>query len=126
MNMPAKPQDFNDLVTPALMADSRLVAEKFERRHGDVLRAVETLECSPEFIERNFAFSTYRPDGAKRDYPYVEMTRDGFTFLAMGFTGKEVAVWKERYIAAFNAMEARLRQPQIDVRNASQLTQIAI
>lgn len=39
------------------------------------------------------------------------ITRDGFVFLAMGFTGKEAAQWKEAYIEAFNAMEAALQQP---------------
>lgn len=109
-----------------LMASSLAVADHFGKRHADVLRAVEELECTPEFKERNFAFSTYRSEGAKRDYPYVEMTRDGFSFLVMGFTGKEAAIWKERYIAAFNAMEVALRAPIIDVRDQSQLTQIAI
>jgi Rha family phage regulatory protein len=42
---------------------------------------------------------------------HVDMTRDGFTFLVMGFTGKDAAAWKEKYIAAFNAMEAELREP---------------
>jgi hypothetical protein len=40
-----------------------------------------------------------------------EMTRDGFTFLAMGFTGKEAARWKEAYIAAFNAMAEQFARP---------------
>ena len=38
------------------------------------------------------------------------MTRDGFTFLAMGFTGPRAAVFKEAYIEAFNkAAPAALR-----------------
>ena len=38
-----------------------------------------------------------------------DITRDGFAMLAMGFTGKEAARWKEAYISTFNAMEAKLR-----------------
>ncbi len=126
MNMPVNQNEFNGVEIVqrqgALMASSLGVAEHFEKRHADVLRAVEALECSPEFRERNFAFSKYRPDGQRRDYPYVLMTRDGFTFLVMGFTGKEAAVWKERYIAAFNAMEARVRQTaQINLNDPAQL-----
>ena len=49
--------------------------------------------------------------------PYFEMTRDGFTFAAMGFTGKEAARWKEAYITAFNRMESELLQ-QAATRNA--------
>jgi phage regulator Rha-like protein len=40
------------------------------------------------------------------------VTRDGFSFLAMGFTGKKAAQWKEKYIAAFNAMEKYIREQQ--------------
>jgi hypothetical protein len=32
------------------------------------------------------------------------MTRDGFTILAMGFTGKEAMAWKEKFIQAFNML----------------------
>lgn len=92
-----------------VFANSLDVADRFEKRHADVLRAVEQLDCSEEFRQRNFAFSTYRPEGARRDYPYAALTRDGFTFLVMGFTGQDAALWKERYIQAFNQMEAELR-----------------
>lgn len=80
---------------------SLLVAEKFGKRHADVLRRVKELDCSPEFAQRNFAFGS-SPDAQGQLRPMVEMTRDGFSFLVMGFTGKEAAVWKERFIEAFN------------------------
>ena len=59
--------------------------------------SIKTLDCSEEFLERNFALSSYKPAGAKRSYPMYLMTRDGFTFLAMsdagatGFTGARAA-----------------------------------
>ncbi len=90
---------------------SLLVAEKFGKRHDTVLRAIRRLDCSPEFTERNFAVSAYS-DSTGRQLPYFEMTRDGFTFLAMSFTGKIAAQWKEHYLHAFNAMEATLQAPQ--------------
>lgn len=46
--------------------------------------------------------------GAKREFPAYRLTRDGFSFLAMGFTGKKAAAWKEKFLMAFNAMERRL------------------
>ncbi|MBY0138375.1 Rha family transcriptional regulator [Paracoccus yeei] len=126
MNMLANAEDFNGIVIEQrdglLVTSSLGVADRFEKRHADVLRAIEGLECSNDFIKRNFAFYTYRPEGARRDFPCVGMTRDGFTFLVMGFTGKDAAAWKERYIAAFNAMETRLRQSsQIDLSDPAQL-----
>jgi len=44
--------------------------------------------------------------------PMAVLSRDGFTFLAMGFTGKAAAAWKEKFIAAFNRMELELRNRQ--------------
>ena len=38
------------------------------------------------------------------------MTKDGFTFLVMGYTGKKAAAFKEAYIKRFNEMEAELRK----------------
>jgi Rha family phage regulatory protein len=80
------------------------VAEVFGKQHKDVLRAIERLDCSEEFGRRNFAPSSYLNEQGKTQ-PMFTMTKDGFTFLAMGFTGKKSAVFKERYISAFNDME---------------------
>lgn len=43
------------------------VAETFGKRHSDVLRDIENLECSPEFRERNFAFSKYSVENNKKN-----------------------------------------------------------
>ena len=94
-----------------VLCTSLMVAEKFEKRHADVIRAIENLECSQVFRERNFALSSYKSQQGK-ELPMVEMTRDGFTFLAMGFTGSEAAKWKEAYINAFNAMESKLLETE--------------
>lgn len=83
------------------------VAEVFKKRHDTVLRAVRKLECSEEFRLRNFAEITYIDDRGRKQPAYV-MTRDGFTFLAMSFTGREAAKFKEGYIKAFGVMERRL------------------
>lgn len=92
---------------------SLIIAEAFDKGHKDVLKAISNLECSPEFRERNFA-PTFRdvpgPNGAVRQEPAFNITRDGFAFLAMGFTGKKAAAWKEKFLEAFNAMERALTQ----------------
>ena len=90
---------------------SLIVAQHFNKRHGDVLRAIRNLECSCEFSERNFASAEYK-DEQKKPRQYYIITKDGFMFLVMGFTGKEAALWKERFINAFNEMEASLRTRQ--------------
>lgn len=87
------------------MADSRTVAEVFEKRHDDVLKAIRNMECSEEFRVRNFAETPYIHPQNGQTYIMYEMTRDGFTFLAMSFTGAKAALWKEAYIEAFNKLE---------------------
>ena len=88
---------------------SLLVAEAFGKRHDDVLRKLRVLECSEEFNARNFALVKYM-DGKGESRPMYQMTKDGFMFLVMGFTGKKAAQVKELYINAFNQMEAELRE----------------
>lgn len=84
------------------------VAEAFNKRHDDVLRKLRSLECSQEFIDRNFTGNEYQ-DRRGRSLPLYEMTKDGFIFLVMGFTGKRAAQIKEAYINAFNQMAWQLR-----------------
>lgn len=91
------------------------VAEVFGKQHKDVLKAVKSLDCSEEFRERNFALSkiAYQNGNIKKQLPMYYITRDGFMFLVMGFTGKTAAKWKEAYIKAFNEMEAKIRAEQM-------------
>lgn len=85
------------------------VAEKFDKSHKSVLRAISNLECSDDFTKRNFAPSEYK-DSTGRVLEMYNITRDGFSFLGMGFTGKIAAKWKEKYIAAFNKLETLAKQ----------------
>lgn len=86
---------------------SLAVSNNFGKKHKDVLRAIQNLECSKEFTERNFTLC-YKNNELQngKPQPFYEITRDGFVFLCMGFTGSAAAQWKEKYIAAFNALEA--------------------
>lgn len=106
-----------DLVFPTKKGnpatDSLRVAVGFKKRHGDVLRAINKLECSDEFRQRNFASATYEDEQGKQR-PSVIMSEDGFSLLTMGFTGKRAAQFKEGYIADFNRMKERLRSIEDD------------
>lgn len=88
------------------------VAEAFDKNHRDVLRKLENLECSTDFIERNFALNEYK-DKIGRTLPMYEMTKDGFIFLVMGFTGSKAAQIKEAYINAFNQMAVALQNQRV-------------
>lgn len=103
------------IVNGKITTTSNQVAKHFGKQHTHVLRAIKNLECSPEFTASNFGLSEYA-DSTGRTLPAYTMTRDGFSFLCMGFTGKEAAKWKEAYINAFNAMEAELSAPRMTNR----------
>lgn len=87
--------------------DSLKVAEIFGKQHKDVLRKLENLDCSTDFNERNFTLVEYK-DAKGENRPMYEMTKDGFIFLVMGFTGAAAAKIKEAYINTFNQMAALL------------------
>ena len=80
------------------------IAFNFGKAHRDDLRAIELMECTDDFRERNFAQSYYTSKQGKK-LNCFDLTRDGFAFLCMGFTGKMASQWKEKYIDAFNRME---------------------
>lgn len=88
--------------------DSRFVAQFFDKRHDDVLKSIRNLDCSDEFRLRNFAESSYKNEQGKRQ-PCYAMTKDGFTFLVMGYRGKKAARFKEMYIRRFNEMEQYIK-----------------
>lgn len=91
-----------------MFTSSLIVAESFGKVHKNVLRDIENLQCSPEFRQLNFEHTSYVHPQNGETYPAYRLTRDGFSFLAMGFTGKKAAVWKEKFLMAFNAMEQAL------------------
>ena len=98
-----------------LVTDSRQVAERFEREHRDVLKAIRHLI---EGVRKNsqtpsmFYETTYVNEQNGQTYPMYYMNRDGFSLLVMGFTGAKALEWKLRYIEAFNTMEKALREQQ--------------
>lgn len=100
-----------------LWTDSLKIAERFGKRHKNVLQAIDRLECSAVFNRLNFQPVDYI-DAKGETRRMIRMTRDGFMFLVMGFTGKPAAAVKEYFIAAFNAMEKELRNQKVDTRNA--------
>ena len=83
------------------------IAETFEKRHPDIMRDIRELQCSDKFRLCNFAQTSYA-DTQGRNQPMYYVTRDGFTLLAMGYTGEKAMKFKEAYIKQFNAMEKLL------------------
>lgn len=85
---------------------SQQVASAFGKQHHHVMQKLESLECSDHFLTSNFSRVQFEHRG--NTYEAIEMTKDGFVFLVMGFTGAKAAAIKEGYIHAFNAMAEQL------------------
>ena len=116
----------NELVylkNDAAVCDSLQVAEKFGKDHKHVLEAIRSILCTRDdnsaFVENQqlakmFALTEVEQPmpvgGGVKKIPVYVMNRDGFTLLAMGFTGAKALAFKLEYINAFNAMEQQIRQ----------------
>lgn len=99
-----------------VFASSKHIADFFGKRHDNVLRDIDNLlRQEPKMRLLNFEETTIDRQnpigGATIKSRAYNMNRDGFTLIAMGFTGKRALAWKLKYIEAFNAMEAIISQP---------------
>ena len=106
------------------MTSSLLVAKEFGKAHAKVMRDIENLNCSDEFRLANFGDSSFKNEQG-REFPMVTMTKDGFSFLVMGYTGKKAARFKEAYINAFNKMELEIRS-SIKPKSKLEILQMSI
>ena len=93
-----------------IVVSSRQIAEHFGKLHKDVLENIRSILVAENSATKFFYETTH--EYRRQSFPEYLMTRDGFTLLVMSFTGKKALDWKIRYIEAFNAMEAKLRQSQ--------------
>lgn len=104
---------------------SRAIAERFKKNHRDVLKSIRELDegvrkssHTPEtgimedqaFQSKYFIRSSYVNNQNGQNYPEYLCTRDGFSLLAMGFTGSKALAWKIKYIDAFDLMESAIRE----------------
>jgi Rha family phage regulatory protein len=107
------PESFIFAQGEELKTTSLKIAEAFNKKHGDVLRSIDNVltQVSDSFGERNFAPTDYDQEnnlGIPTKYRAYNLTKDGFMFLVMSFTGKQAAAIKESYINAFNLMHEKL------------------
>ncbi|MDM1784245.1 Rha family transcriptional regulator [Acinetobacter bereziniae] len=105
--------DWVNISEQQITTTSLKVAEAFGKLHKNVIQRIEKLDCSPEFTSANFSAHVQTIEignGATRESKFYQMTKDGFMFLVMGFTGKEAAAVKEKFIAVFNHMAEYIKQ----------------
>lgn len=106
----------NDVTT------SLLVTEVFGKEHSKVVRDIESLSCSASFNAANFGVITYI-DSRNREQTAYEMTKDGFSFLVMGYTGAKAGEFKEKFINEFNRREALLKDDDYILMRSQQILQ---
>ena len=111
---------------------SREIATKFGKLHSNVIRDIKNLTFQnkdnaefKKFFSLNFEEQRISLDNClrrgRRPEPHYKITRDGFVFLAMGFTGRKATDWKVRFLDAFNEMEKVIIQqiPVLQAENAA-------
>lgn len=98
---------------------SLVIAEIFGKEHSKVMRDIENLSCSNEFRVANFGDTSYVHPQNRCTYKMYTMTKDGFTFLVMGYTGKKAGEFKEKFINRFNEMEKAILLNQNGLPNFS-------
>lgn len=111
------------------VTSSLRVAEVFGKEPAKVNRAIQGLIGGMSKIgdtPKMFTEGTYINNQNGQQYPMYYMNRDGFTLLAMGFTGKEALKFKLQYIEAFNSMESTLKQMPVKKLDPTQQAQLAI
>ncbi|EHV0179803.1 Rha family transcriptional regulator [Enterococcus faecalis] len=97
------------------VTSSLQVAEVFEKQHKHVIEAIEAKIQSAEnsaHYQNMFAEGEYKDSRGRKQRLYY-MNRDGFSFIAFGFTGKKADTFKLKYIEAFNQMEKEIQQPKL-------------
>ncbi|MBD5834748.1 Rha family transcriptional regulator [Lactobacillus delbrueckii] len=83
------------------------VAEVFGKKHRNVMQSIKNLTAENSAVKKMFVESTYL-NSRGQEWPMFYMNRDGFTLLAMGFSGTKAMGFKLKYIEAFNAMESAI------------------
>lgn len=103
-----------------IVVSSKDIADHFGKQHKDVLENIHNILAAENSATKFYQETTYQNRG--KDYKEYLMNRDGFSLLAMGFTGKKALQWKLKYIEAFNEMEETLKQGYLEEPvNPSQL-----
>lgn len=102
---------------------SLIVAQVFGKEHNKVCRDIENLSCSTQFRVANFGETPYVHPQNGQTYKMYTMTKDGFSFLVMGYTGEKAGEFKECFINEFNRREAMLKSDDYILMRSMQILQ---
>ena len=116
----------NDLVImheQQAVTTSLKVAEIFKKEHRNVMQSINNLTAENSAVKKMFVEDSYL-NSRNQQQPMYYMNRDGFTLLAMGFTGSKAMEFKLKYIDAFNKMEKQIKE-QTQFRLPTNLTEMS-
>lgn len=117
--------DFVYMKNDEAVCDSLQVAEKFEKEHRNVLQSLDNLIAENSAVKSMFKIANYKAENGQT-YRKFYMNRDGFSLLAMRFTGKKALEWQLKYIKAFNQMETFIKEKSserwIETRSEGKIT----
>lgn len=102
---------------------SLIVARVFGKEHSKVIRDIENLSCSDGFRVANFGDTPYTHPQNGQTYKMYEMTKDGFSFLVMGYTGEKAGKFKEAFINEFNKREMMLKSDDYILARSQEILQ---
>lgn len=121
MELKENTTDMNEIVSTNPMGKnittSLIVSKIFCKEHKNVVRDIKNLHCSSVFNKLNFERIKHK-DSRGRQQDIYEITKDGFSFLAMGYTGDKAAAFKEKFIEEFNKRDALLKNDDYIVKMA--------
>ena len=111
---PEREVKMNELIDESLVTirdgkywtTSLKIAEKFEKEHRSVIKAIEESSCSKEFRSANFHADVYK-DSYGREQPMYYLTQQGFSWVVLGFTGEKASMWKEKFLITFEKLMNR-------------------
>lgn len=112
-----------------VLTNSLLVAEKFWKRHADVIRSIDNiLNTEDELLNAKmrlaFVSTTYEDSTGKSNPAYI-MNQKGFSILVMGWNGIKALKFKNEFYDAFEAMERSLKEIKTPQTYAEALRRLA-
>lgn len=96
-------------VNGEITVSSREIADRFEKQNKHVNEAIRKLMDENSTVKNMVTENKYLSPRGREETEYM-LNRDGFSLVAMGFTGTKALEWKLKYIEAFNKMETAIHK----------------
>ena len=109
--------DFVQIKDEQVYTTSRIVAEKFEKRHDNVVQAIENIIHLKNQVNETFFMEDSYIDPIGRSVKQYLITEEGAMLLIMGFTGEKALSVKLKFISEFKRMKNIINNPEQVIAN---------